>query len=55
MATTCAPPRCALDRVPRLVVVTPDMHRVHHSVPADVTNSNFVFMPYLVRRLRKKK
>ena len=55
MATTCAAPRCALDRVPRLVVVTPDMHRVHHSVPADVTNSNFVFMPYLVRRLRKKK
>ncbi len=33
----------ALDRVLRLIVVTPDMHRVHHSViPAD-TNSNFGF------------
>ena len=33
----------ALDRVLRLVVVTPDMHRVHHSVIANETNSNFGF------------
>ncbi len=32
-----------LDRLLRLVVVTPDMHRVHHSVVADETNSNFGF------------
>ena len=32
-----------LDRVLRLVVVTPDMHRVHHSVVARETNSNFGF------------
>jgi sterol desaturase/sphingolipid hydroxylase (fatty acid hydroxylase superfamily) len=36
-----------LDRVLRLVVVTPDMHRVHHSVLARETNSNFGFnMPW---------
>jgi len=33
----------ALDRVLRLVVVTPDMHRVHHSVHVEETNSNFGF------------
>jgi len=33
----------ALDRVLRLIVVTPDMHRVHHSVELDETNSNFGF------------
>ena len=33
----------ALDRVLRWVVVTPDMHRVHHSVEDDETNSNFGF------------
>ena len=33
-------PRAA-DRVLRWVLVTPDMHRVHHSVRADETNSNF--------------
>ena len=33
----------ALDRVLRRVVVTPDMHRVHHSVRVDETNSNFGF------------
>jgi sterol desaturase/sphingolipid hydroxylase (fatty acid hydroxylase superfamily) len=27
----------------RLFVVTPDMHRVHHSVEDDETNSNFGF------------
>ena len=32
-----------LDRVLRWLVVTPDMHRVHHSVHADETNSNFGF------------
>ena len=32
-----------LDRVLRLVVVTPDMHRVHHSVIPHETNSNFGF------------
>ena len=33
----------ALDRVLRLAVVTPDMHRVHHSIEDDETNSNFGF------------
>jgi sterol desaturase/sphingolipid hydroxylase (fatty acid hydroxylase superfamily) len=33
----------ALDRVLRLFVVTPDMHRVHHSIAHDETNSNFGF------------
>ena len=33
----------ALDRWLRLVVVTPDMHRVHHSVIPRETNSNFGF------------
>ncbi len=32
-----------IDRVLRLVVVTPDMHRVHHSVIPQETNSNFGF------------
>jgi sterol desaturase/sphingolipid hydroxylase (fatty acid hydroxylase superfamily) len=32
-----------LDRVLRLVLVTPDMHRVHHSVVVQETNSNFGF------------
>ena len=32
-----------LDRVLRLVVVTPDMHRVHHSVVTAETDSNFGF------------
>lgn len=35
------PPR--LDRVLRLIVVTPDMHRVHHSISAEETDSNFGF------------
>ena len=30
-----------LDRLLRLVVVTPDMHRVHHSVKSAETNSNY--------------
>ena len=32
-----------LDRVLRCFVVTPDMHRVHHSVEPDETNANFGF------------
>jgi sterol desaturase/sphingolipid hydroxylase (fatty acid hydroxylase superfamily) len=32
-----------LDRVLRLIVVTPDMHRVHHSVHPHETNSNYGF------------
>ena len=32
-----------IDRVLRLIVVTPDMHRVHHSVFPFETNSNFGF------------
>lgn len=32
-----------LDRIVRLIVVTPDMHRVHHSVRPEETNSNFGF------------
>lgn len=32
-----------IDRVLRLLVVTPDMHRVHHSVIIKETNSNFGF------------
>jgi len=33
----------AIDRVLRLCIVTPDMHRVHHSTRADEANSNFGF------------
>jgi sterol desaturase/sphingolipid hydroxylase (fatty acid hydroxylase superfamily) len=32
-----------LDRVLRLLVVTPEMHRVHHSILPRETNSNFGF------------
>ena len=32
-----------VDRVLRLILVTPDMHRVHHSVHPVETNSNFGF------------
>ena len=32
-----------VDRYLRLIVVTPDMHRVHHSVVIRETNSNFGF------------
>ena len=31
------------DRVLRWIVVTPDMHRVHHSIEPEETNSNFGF------------
>ena len=41
-----------LDRYLRLIVVTPDMHRVHHSVEDDETNSNFGFnLPWWDRLL----
>ncbi len=33
----------AVDRVLRLITVTPDMHRVHHSIFPSETNSNFGF------------
>ena len=33
----------AIDRVARWLVVTPDMHRVHHSIVPNETNSNFGF------------
>jgi sterol desaturase/sphingolipid hydroxylase (fatty acid hydroxylase superfamily) len=33
----------AVDRIVRLLVVTPDMHRVHHSTFPAETNSNFGF------------
>ena len=41
-----------LDRILRLFVVTPDMHRVHHSVLPRETNSNFGFnLPWWDRLL----
>lgn len=41
-----------IDRVLRLFVVTPDMHRVHHSVVIRETNSNFGFnLPWWDRLL----
>jgi len=41
-----------VDRVLRLVVVTPDMHRVHHSIHPSETNSNFGFnLPWWDRLL----
>ncbi|MDH5633898.1 MAG: sterol desaturase family protein [Gammaproteobacteria bacterium] len=33
----------SLDKVLRWLIVTPDMHRVHHSIEDDETNSNFGF------------
>ena len=33
----------AFDRVLRMILVTPDMHRVHHSVVHQETNSNYGF------------
>ena len=41
-----------LDRVLRWIVVTPEMHRVHHSILARETNSNFGFnLPWWDRLL----
>ena len=42
----------SVDRVLRLLVVTPDMHRVHHSVDPRETNSNYGFnLPWWDRLL----
>ncbi|MBZ8134068.1 sterol desaturase family protein [Afifella sp. IM 167] len=42
----------AVDRVLRMIVVTPDMHRVHHSIHPSETNSNFGFnLPWWDRLL----
>jgi hypothetical protein len=41
-----------LDRVLRWIVVTPDIHRVHHSILPHETNSNFGFdLPWWDRLL----
>jgi len=41
-----------MDRILRLLVVTPDMHRVHHSVVIRETNSNYGFnLPWWDRLL----
>lgn len=41
-----------LDRLLRWVIVTPDMHRIHHSVNREETNSNFGFnLPWWDRLL----
>ena len=41
-----------IDRILRWMVVTPEMHRVHHSVTARETNSNFGFnLPWWDRLL----
>ncbi|MEX2577737.1 MAG: sterol desaturase family protein [Verrucomicrobiales bacterium] len=41
-----------LDRLLRWIVVTPDMHRVHHSILKEETNSNFGFnLPWWDRGL----
>lgn len=43
----------SLDRLLRLVVVTPDMHRVHHSIIPRETHSNFGFnLPWWDRLFR---
>ncbi len=42
----------SLDRLLRWIVVTPDMHRVHHSIVPNETNSNFGFnLPWWDRLL----
>jgi sterol desaturase/sphingolipid hydroxylase (fatty acid hydroxylase superfamily) len=42
----------AVDRALRWFVVTPDMHRVHHSIHSGETNSNFGFaLPWWDRLL----
>lgn len=41
-----------VDRILRLLIVTPDMHRVHHSITPHETNSNFGFnLPWWDRLL----
>src|ERR1700730_11246183 len=47
-ANVAMPP--SIDRIVRLVVVTPDMHRVHHSIVRGETDSNFGFnLPWWAR------
>ncbi len=42
----------SVDRILRWIIVTPDMHRVHHSVVVNETNSNFGFnLPWWDRLL----
>jgi len=42
-----------LDKWLRLLIVTPDMHRVHHSIYVDETNSNYGFnLPWWDRLFR---
>jgi sterol desaturase/sphingolipid hydroxylase (fatty acid hydroxylase superfamily) len=49
-ANLAVPP--PLDALVRLIVVTPDMHRVHHSIVVRETNSNFGFnLPWWDRML----
>ena len=43
----------ALDKVLRWLVVTPDMHRIHHSVEPDETDSNYGFNLSIWDRLFK--
>jgi sterol desaturase/sphingolipid hydroxylase (fatty acid hydroxylase superfamily) len=43
----------AVDKVLRLFIVTPDMHRVHHSIIKQETNSNYGFnVPWWDRLFR---
>lgn len=48
-ANTALPSR--LERIVRLVLVTPDMHRIHHSVRAEEHNANFGFFLSIWDRL----
>jgi sterol desaturase/sphingolipid hydroxylase (fatty acid hydroxylase superfamily) len=41
----------AWDRLLRVLIVTPNMHRVHHSVERDETNSNYTSLLSLWDRL----
>jgi len=43
----------SIDRILRLIIVTPDMHRVHHSSTEEETNSNYGFNISLWDRLFK--
>ena len=40
-----------IDRLLRYIIVTPDMHRIHHSTIVDETNSNYGFSVSLWERL----
>lgn len=42
-----------IDRFIRLIIVTPDMHRIHHSVKKDEYNKNFSFTTSLWDRVFK--